>query len=165
MKNCGCCNVGKHRDIKDGEKYITLDIYLNFGSLDKMKITSSDPKGYLGRLGKGLITSLGLRIIRMSKKNKKERYAITNASLKNIYNNIKEFKDFYYEGYAWKRFKYLPTHIYFYLSRHIAKCMVRFNMRVGPIRTKTTDTQKLNRSEMITQNIPNFYVCYLDKRK
>ena len=46
MKHCGCRNVRKHRDIKHGEKYITLDISLKFGSLDKMKITSSEPKYY-----------------------------------------------------------------------------------------------------------------------
>ena len=44
MKNYGHRNVRKNRDIKDGEMYITLDISLNFGSLDKMKITSSEPK-------------------------------------------------------------------------------------------------------------------------
>ena len=38
MKNCGCCNVRKHRYIKDSPKYITLEISLNFGSLEKMRI-------------------------------------------------------------------------------------------------------------------------------
>ena len=47
MKHCGHCNVEKHRDINNGEKYITVDISLNFGSLDKMKIISSEPKHYL----------------------------------------------------------------------------------------------------------------------
>ena len=70
MKNCGHCNVMKHRKFKDGEKYITLEIYLKFGSLDKIKITSSEPKDYLGISGKGLITSMGLKIIRMPKKGK-----------------------------------------------------------------------------------------------
>ena len=37
MKHCGHCNVRKHREIKNGENYITLDIYLKFGSLDKIK--------------------------------------------------------------------------------------------------------------------------------
>ena len=60
MKNCGHRNVRKHREIKNGEKYITLDISLKFDSLDKMKIKSSDPKEYLGRSLKGLINSLGL---------------------------------------------------------------------------------------------------------
>ena len=41
MKNCVRHNVRKHREIKNGDKYITLDILLKFGSLDKMRITSS----------------------------------------------------------------------------------------------------------------------------
>ena len=36
MKNCCRCNVKKHREIKDGQKYITLDVFLDFGSLDKI---------------------------------------------------------------------------------------------------------------------------------
>ena len=44
MKMCGRRNVRKNRDIKNGEKYITLEISLKFGSLDKMKIEYSDPK-------------------------------------------------------------------------------------------------------------------------
>ena len=43
MKNRVCCNVRKHIDIKGSDKYITLDISLNFGSLNKMRITSSEP--------------------------------------------------------------------------------------------------------------------------
>ena len=46
---CSYANVRENREIKNGEKYITLDMYLNFGSLDKMKITSSEPKQYLVR--------------------------------------------------------------------------------------------------------------------
>ena len=68
MKNCGSSNVRKHRKIKDGEKCTTLDIYLKFDNLDKMKITSSEPKYYFGRSGKGLITSLGLKTIGRSPK-------------------------------------------------------------------------------------------------
>ena len=41
MKNCGPCNVSKHKDIKGSDKYVTLDISLKFDSLDTMKITSS----------------------------------------------------------------------------------------------------------------------------
>ena len=37
MKNCGPRNVRKHREIKGSDKYVTLDISLNFDSLDKMK--------------------------------------------------------------------------------------------------------------------------------
>ena len=41
MESCDCHNIRKHRNIKDGENYITLDISLDFSSLDKMKIKSS----------------------------------------------------------------------------------------------------------------------------
>ena len=63
IKNCGRRNVSKHRETKNGENDITLDIYLKFGSLDNMKTTSSDPKYYFDRLGKGLIASLGINTI------------------------------------------------------------------------------------------------------
>ena len=61
MKNCGRRNVRKHRKIKGSDKYVTLDISLKFYSLDKMKITSSESKDNLGRSGKGLITSMGIK--------------------------------------------------------------------------------------------------------
>ena len=41
MKSCCCRNVKKHREIKDNQKYITLDISLNFGRLYNMEITYS----------------------------------------------------------------------------------------------------------------------------
>ena len=39
MKNCDRLNVRKHREIKNAEQYIVLDIYLKFGNLDKVKVT------------------------------------------------------------------------------------------------------------------------------
>ena len=44
MKNYGHQNVRKHREIKGSDKYVTLDIPLNFRSLDKIRITSSESK-------------------------------------------------------------------------------------------------------------------------
>ena len=44
MKNCGCRNVRKHREIKGSYKYVTLNIFLKFDSLENMRITSSDAK-------------------------------------------------------------------------------------------------------------------------
>ena len=93
MKICGCRNVRKHRENNNSEKYITLDISLQFVSLDKMKIISLDPKEYSGISGKGLIVSLGLKTIVRSKKNKKVRYDITNFSMKDISKMIKEFEN------------------------------------------------------------------------
>ena len=46
MKNCGRCNVRKHIEIKGSGNYVTLDISLKFGSLDKTIITSSEPKDH-----------------------------------------------------------------------------------------------------------------------
>ena len=63
MKNSGRCNGRKHRDIKNGDQYVVLDISLKFGNLENMKITYSEPTYYLVIPGKGLITSLGLKAI------------------------------------------------------------------------------------------------------
>ena len=112
-----------------------------------MKITSSEANDILGRSGKGLITSLGLKTVRRSKKKKTGRYAITVVGLKDISKVIKEFEDFPYYGYVRKRSKYELMDSYFYLERHIYKCMMRLNMRVGPVRTQITNTQKMNNSE------------------
>ena len=43
-KNCGRCNVRKHREIKGSDKYVTLYISLKFDSVDKLKIISSYSK-------------------------------------------------------------------------------------------------------------------------
>ena len=44
MKNFVRNNVRKHNDIMGSDKYVTLEISLKFDTLDKMKITSSEPK-------------------------------------------------------------------------------------------------------------------------
>ena len=51
MNNCGRQHFRKHREIKYSENYITLDILLIFGSLEKMIITSSEPKQF-GKISK-----------------------------------------------------------------------------------------------------------------
>ena len=58
MKNCGRRKVRKHKEIKVNDKIVTLDISAKFDSLKKMKTTSSESKGKLGRSGKGLVTAL-----------------------------------------------------------------------------------------------------------
>ena len=61
MKHCGRCIFHKYKEIKGSDKYITLDISLKFDSMDKIKITYSESKEKLGKLGKGLITSMGFK--------------------------------------------------------------------------------------------------------
>ena len=91
MKHFGRCNVRKYREIKDSDKYIALDIFLESGSLKNMRITSSDPNYYWVRSVKRLINYLGLNINVRPKKYKKASYAITNVSMKDLSNIIKEF--------------------------------------------------------------------------
>ena len=117
MKNGGCHNVKKQREINNGDQYLSLDISLECGNLYKIKITSSQPKDYLGISGKRLITSIALKTIRRSKKIKKAMFAVTEVSFKDISNIIKEFNYLSYEVYARKRSKKMPTGSYFYLSR------------------------------------------------
>ena len=56
----------------NGENDINLEISLKFGSMDKMKITSSEPNDYLERPGKGLILSLDLKTILSLQKTKRK---------------------------------------------------------------------------------------------
>ena len=79
-----------------------------------------------------------------SKKKKNKRYAITNFSLKDISNIIKELEKFPYEGYVRNRPKHEPTENYFYLERQLDKCMMRadtFNSHVYPVRNQMTSPQ------------------------
>ena len=41
MKKCGCHNVRKHRETKNGAHYTPLDISLKFVNMENMKITST----------------------------------------------------------------------------------------------------------------------------
>ena len=54
-----------------------------------------------------------------------------------------------------KRSKHVPTDIYVYLARQLAKYMMRLNSHVDSIRTQLTSTQ----------HIPNSQVCSLDEIK
>ena len=125
MKNCGCHNVRKHKDIKGSDKYVTLDISLKFDKLDKIKIISSESKRKLERPVKGLIASLVFRAKVRSQKYKKTRYAIGNVSKKNLSKIIREFEKFGKSPYEKKRPKHEPTDSYFYLARQLAKCIMR----------------------------------------
>ena len=146
MKNCGHWNVRKHREIKDNDKYVTLDISLKFDIMDKMKITSSESKGNLGIPGKGLITSLGLKAKVRPHRWKKARYAIKNISKKDLSKIIREFEKLFYKSYEKKRPKHGPTDSYFYLAKQLEKCMIRsgaLNSHGYPVRTEMTATKHI----------------------
>ena len=71
MKNCGRHKNRKHKEIKDIEKIVTLDISTKFDSLNKMESTSSESKGKLVRSGKGLVTALAFKTKVRSQKYKR----------------------------------------------------------------------------------------------
>ena len=103
---------------------MTLEISLKFGSLEKMIITSTEPKDNLGRSVKGLINSLGLKAKSRPNKYKKARYAIVNVSMKDLSKIIREFDKLSYKSYDRRRLKHEPTDRYFYLSRQLVRCIM-----------------------------------------
>ena len=144
MKTFGRHNVSKNREIKGSDKYVTLDISLNLGSLDKMRITSSEPKDKFGRSVKGLIKYLGLKSKSRPKKEIKARYSIENFSKKDLSKIIREFENLLYKSYERRRPKYEPTDSYFYLARQLTKCMMiddDLNSHVYPVIIEITGTK------------------------
>ena len=54
MKNCGCCKVMKHKEIKGSYKNVNLDISSKFDSLNKMKNHIFRVKSKIGMIRKGV---------------------------------------------------------------------------------------------------------------
>ena len=79
MKNCERCNVRKHREINNGEKYIILYIYYKLGCMEKREVTSSESNNYMGRPGNKMNTYLDLSTKRSNKK-QKAKFDITDIT-------------------------------------------------------------------------------------
>ena len=88
MKNCGCCKVRKHKDIKGSDKIVTLDISTKFDSLNKNKNTSSESKGKLGRSGKGLVTALDFNTKVRFRKNTKRQGMPSEMSARRTFRRL-----------------------------------------------------------------------------
>ena len=54
MKNWGHQEGRKHKEIKGSDKIVTLNVSEKFDSLNKMKTTSSESKGKIGKIRKGV---------------------------------------------------------------------------------------------------------------
>ena len=80
MKTFGRRKVRKQKEIKGSDKIVTWNISAKLDSMKKMKTTSSESKGKLGRSGKGLVTALGFKTKVRFAKIKKARYAIGNVA-------------------------------------------------------------------------------------
>ena len=72
--------------------------------------------------------------------------------MKDFSNFIKEFEKLPYKGYVRKRPKHEPTDSYYYLERHIDKCMMRadaLNSHVYPVKKEMPSAK----------HIPILHVC------
>ena len=116
-RNCSQRNVRKHREIKDSDERVTLNmnkifkISEKFDNLDKMETTSSESKVKMEVSGKWLVTALDLKTKERSTKYKKARYAIGNVSMKDLSKKIKEFENFVKVPHLKKTPKHEPTSI------------------------------------------------------
>ena len=125
MRNCGQRNVRKHKEIKDSDERVTLNmnkilkISEKFDNMDKMETTSSESKVKMEGSGKWLVTALALKTKARLKKYKKARYAIGNVSMKDLSNKIKEFENFVKVPHLEKTPKHEPTLSYF----HLVECL------------------------------------------
>ena len=84
MKNCGHHKVRKHKENRDSDKFVTLDISEKFDSLNNMETTSSESKEKLEISGMGLVTALAFKTKVRPTQYKKAKYAIGNVSEKDI---------------------------------------------------------------------------------
>ena len=69
-----------------------------------------------------------------------------NVSMKELSRIIKEFEKLPYKIYERKRPKHEPTGSYFYLARHLSKCMMRadvLNSHIDAVRTEMTGAKKI----------------------
>ena len=77
MRNCGQRNVRKHREIKDSDECVTLNMHdiskisEEFDDLEKMETTYSESKVKMEGSGKWLVTALALKTKARSKNTKR----------------------------------------------------------------------------------------------
>ena len=95
----------------------------------RWKSNIQSQKYYLGIPGKRLITSLGIKNIGRSKREKKAMYVITNVSMKNLSKIIKDFEKLPYKGYVWKSPKHELTDSFIYPGRRIDKRFARWTCK------------------------------------
>ena len=91
-KSCGRRNVRKHSDIKNGEKYIILDISFKLDLMDKREVTSSESKDYMVVPDKGLTNSQYLSNTIFNKK-QRARFSITDIINQELRNLLKKFRN------------------------------------------------------------------------
>ena len=95
--SCGRRNDRKYREINNGEQQIILNIFSNLDCMDYRYVTSSEPKGYMGRLGKGVNNYLSLSTKRSNDK-QRARFSINEITNQYFSNFLNKFKNSPYLG-------------------------------------------------------------------
>ena len=106
----------------------------------------------------GTVSTCMIHVYLQPNKYEKERYAIRNASMKDLSKIIRDFEKFPYKVYERRSPKYDPTDSYFYLARQLAKCLMRadaLNSENYPVITEMTGSK----------NITILHVCSTDDSK
>ena len=98
MRNCGQRNVRKHREFKDSDERVTLNmneilkISEEFDNLDNMETTSSESKVKMEGSGKWLVVNMrncGKRNLRKHREIKDSDERVTLKAYKNMYEILK----------------------------------------------------------------------------
>ena len=115
MRSCWIHNVRKHKDINNGDQYISLDISYKLDYIDKRKVTSLVSRYYVGISGKGVTTSLTLRTTRSSNNKNEAILSIADILLQCFMELLEEFRYLSYLNYRNKQFKNELTEAYLFL--------------------------------------------------
>ena len=91
-RSFGHCNIKKHKEIRNSEQYITLNISLKLDFLDNTEVTYPGSRDYIGTSGKRMNTSMTFSTIRSSKKKQKESNSITEIFPQDFMKLLEEFK-------------------------------------------------------------------------
>ena len=105
--------------------YEILKFSENFDSLNKIKTTSSESKGKLGRSGKGLVTALTLKTKSRSKKYKKGKVCHRKCQNEGPFQYYQRVWKVVKVPYVKSIPKHEPTSIYHHLVGCITECMLR----------------------------------------
>ena len=92
MRSCGWHNVRKHREIKNSEHYIALEIYFKLNFMVKGEVKSSGSRDYVGIYGKWLTTPTTIRTKSPTNK-QKGRTTINDITNKDFRNLLKKFNN------------------------------------------------------------------------
>ena len=118
----GWRNFRKHRDIKNVEQYITLDISSKIDFLYKRKFNSSESKYYMEIPVKCLTTYLYISIEMLNKK-QKSRFTIADITNQDFRKLLKKFNNSPYLCYKSKQVHNKPTEAHFFQIKHFTKLM------------------------------------------